>query len=281
MSNLTSTESVLEDARNQLVGKPLCEGVRVTVVTLGWLACVIGVFGNVLIITTLLSQQALRSVHNIYIANLALADLLVVGYTLPFWLLDLNLGYQPVANMRHCKVNSFILGVSLILVFVLSVVSGMPVGLALAADFVSDVDVSSEAYAFLLLLVFLNNSVNWIVYGVMNKSFKEGYKQLMLYSQRSSNTLRESMPPKGKRSKRGNELEVDLLRGLDGDLQAVLIQEKFGTEAAVLAMTESDLLSLDLKVGDRAVLRSVVRQFQAENGGKGREGAYMPNAKCQ
>ncbi|KAK7489257.1 hypothetical protein BaRGS_00016092 [Batillaria attramentaria] len=73
------------------------------------------------------------------------------------------------------------------------------------------------------------------------------------------------MPPKGKRSKRGNE--VDLLRGLDGDVRAVLIQEKFGTEAAVLAMTERDLLSLDLKVGDRAVPRSVVCQFQTEKGG--------------
>nr|KAG5713727.1 hypothetical protein BaRGS_024354 [Batillaria attramentaria] len=87
----------------------LVVGVRLTVLTLGWLACVNGIFGNVLIITTLLSQRALRSLHSIFIANLALADLLVVGYVIVFWLLDLSLGYNPVVNDAHCNVNSFVL----------------------------------------------------------------------------------------------------------------------------------------------------------------------------
>nr|KAG5713725.1 hypothetical protein BaRGS_024352 [Batillaria attramentaria] len=121
-----------------LVGFEISDGMRVTVLTLGWLACVNGVFGNVLIITTLLSQQALRSMHNIYIANLALADLLVVGYVMVFFLLDLKLGYQPVAR-----------------------------------------NISPDVYVFLLLLSFINNSINWIIYGLMNKNFLRGYKRLM------------------------------------------------------------------------------------------------------
>ena len=90
-------------------GQPISASVRVLVSTLGWLACVSGVFGNILIITTLLSQPALRSLHNLYIGNLALADLLIVGYCVPFWLLDLALGYTPVLNQRHCNANSFLL----------------------------------------------------------------------------------------------------------------------------------------------------------------------------
>nr|KAG5690584.1 hypothetical protein BaRGS_009246 [Batillaria attramentaria] len=102
---------------NLFIGLPVENSVRITVVILGWLACVTGIFGNVLIITTLLSQQSLRSVHNIYIANLALADLLVMGYVFPFWLLDLALGANPVANQTHCDANAFII----ILTFVVSV----------------------------------------------------------------------------------------------------------------------------------------------------------------
>ena len=94
-------------------GLPLSASVRVLVSILGWLACVTGVFGNILIITTLLSQPALRSLHNLYIGNLAIADLVVVGYCVPFWLLDLSLGYMPVANQQHCDVNSFTLFVCL------------------------------------------------------------------------------------------------------------------------------------------------------------------------
>nr|KAG5713724.1 hypothetical protein BaRGS_024351 [Batillaria attramentaria] len=317
------------------VGYPLSLGVRATVVTLGWLACANGIFGNVLIISTLLSQQALRSVHNIYIANLALADLLVMGYVVPFWLLDLSLGYQPVVNMAHCEFNASVLSMciiasiytlvligfnrylsvcyssvykklfskrstiatcvliwiassfmssfafmgvgkaiflynlkthlctfdasdptsvysiltsfnllvptwligffslsiykfwkrsrnrvgqwnrpannpaipnnqdlvedpnpgarqgprlsssdvalvrSLVLVFVLLLVLYIPISVALSLDSFKVTVVSSDSYAFCVLLLFLNHSINWIVYGLMNKNFMEGYRRQM------------------------------------------------------------------------------------------------------
>ena len=308
-------------------GRPLSEGVRVLVSTLGWLACVSGVFGNVLIISTLLSQPALRSLHNLYIGNLALADLVVVGYCVPFWLLDLALGRAPILNQQHCSANSFLLflcvnasiytlvligfnrylcvchpglyaklftktntiaacvGVwvfsacvavlplfrvhhtafvysikvrmcsyngtetgnlfsilsvinivlptilvgffslsifrcwkqsrsrigqwtrnrsqsqlqvqvqvpkrrpglssanialvrSLVLVFLLLVLLYIPLSVVVALT--GSVPVSSDVYSILVLVFFLNNSINWIVYGVMNKSFKDGYRRLLL-----------------------------------------------------------------------------------------------------
>ena len=97
------------DDSSDSLNTEMSEGVRVTVLVLGWLACVNGVFGNVLIIVTLLSQQALRSVHNIYIANLALADFLATGYSLLFWLLDLNdLDHSLVRSTYHCNFNAFL-----------------------------------------------------------------------------------------------------------------------------------------------------------------------------
>ncbi|KAL8610537.1 hypothetical protein ACOMHN_060457 [Nucella lapillus] len=93
----------------QLVGLPVSEGVREVVLVLGWLCCVSGVMGNILIILTLLTQPSLRSLHNLFIGNLALADLAVVGYCLPFWLLDLLLGHYPVLGPTHCALNAFLL----------------------------------------------------------------------------------------------------------------------------------------------------------------------------
>ena len=102
-------DRITVNASDVFKGDTLSDGVRVPVMLLGWLACVSGVFGNVLIITTLLSQPALRSLHNLYIGNLAVADLVVSAYSMPFWLLDLTTGSQPVASAAHCVCNSYVL----------------------------------------------------------------------------------------------------------------------------------------------------------------------------
>ncbi|PVD37981.1 hypothetical protein C0Q70_00583 [Pomacea canaliculata] len=52
--------------------------------------------------------KSLHSLHNIYIANLAVADLMVTGYVVPFWVTDLCLGHHPVINDTHCQVNGFL-----------------------------------------------------------------------------------------------------------------------------------------------------------------------------
>lgn len=91
---------------HEFVGEDLNKVTRVTVLALGWLAWTSGVFGNSFIALTLLSQRALRSAHTIYIANLALSDLVLVGYIMTFWLLDLTRGQHPVLNAQHCIVNA-------------------------------------------------------------------------------------------------------------------------------------------------------------------------------
>nr|KAG5713728.1 hypothetical protein BaRGS_024355 [Batillaria attramentaria] len=70
---------------------------------------IVGVFGNLLVIVTVLTQKALRSAYNLYIVNLAVADLVVCGYTSPFWMLDFHFGYHPVVNRTHCSCNAVIL----------------------------------------------------------------------------------------------------------------------------------------------------------------------------
>lgn len=92
---------------NPFVGKPLTWRVQLSVLSLGLLVFISGVIGNVLIMMTLVSQKSLHSVHNIFIANLALADLVMSAYIMPFWLLDLVLGHHPVVNNVHCIVNAF------------------------------------------------------------------------------------------------------------------------------------------------------------------------------
>ncbi|XP_076456378.1 melatonin receptor type 1B-like [Babylonia areolata] len=289
------------------------------ILTLGWLSCVTGVAGNILIILTLLTQPTLRSLHNLYIGNLAVADLAVVGYCVPFWLLDLSLGHHPVVNHQHCITNAFLLvfctfssiftlvfisfnryinvchgsvynrlfsktgtvlscvaiwivsaaegllpvfriggafytyrnkthlctfygtsnplngfiilsvinvvvstvlvgffslaifrhwrksrnrisqwvqnqsemskaqpGLSpadialirsLVLVFVLLIVLCVP--LAAAVAIMGNVPMSADVFCFLIFLFFINNSINWILYGALNKNFRKGYKQLL------------------------------------------------------------------------------------------------------
>lgn len=93
---------------HQFTGIPVSEGVQVTVVLLGCLVALNDVFGNTFIIITVVFQKSLHSLHNIYIANLAVADLMVTGYVVPFWVTDLCLGHHPVINDTHCQVNGFL-----------------------------------------------------------------------------------------------------------------------------------------------------------------------------
>jgi hypothetical protein len=73
-------------------GHPLPETFRVLLLIVGVVAWANGVFGNILIICTLLTQRSLRSLHHLYIGNLAVADLIISVYIVPFWLLDLLMG---------------------------------------------------------------------------------------------------------------------------------------------------------------------------------------------
>lgn len=77
-------------------------------VPLGIVLLVCGVFGNGFLLLVLGTQRSMWKVHNIFIANLTFADLLVVCAGLPFQVLDLLLGVHPVVNILHCQINAFV-----------------------------------------------------------------------------------------------------------------------------------------------------------------------------
>nr|KAG5701977.1 hypothetical protein BaRGS_034559 [Batillaria attramentaria] len=104
----------------------------------------------------------MRSFHYLFIANLAMADLLCLGYWMTFLVLDLILGRHPVANEVHCAFNGFS-------VFFCSAIIPL-----INPDFVVTIDFALSV----TLVLFFNCSVNWIVYGVMNRSFRRRYVHL-------------------------------------------------------------------------------------------------------
>nr|KAG5701020.1 hypothetical protein BaRGS_022731 [Batillaria attramentaria] len=87
------------------------ESARVVFIVVSSLEVVSGVIGNWLLLTVLLTRRSLavRSFHNLFIANLALADLLSLGYWMTYFVLDLILKCHPVVNDAHCKLNAFII----------------------------------------------------------------------------------------------------------------------------------------------------------------------------
>jgi allatostatin receptor len=327
-NNMAADTTEMKSLAGAAVDIPIAEGPRVLVLVLGWLAWVSGIFGNVLILVTLVSQPSLRChIYNIFIGNLAVADLLVVSYSMLSWLLNMSLGYYPMVDLLHCRINgcfnsmcvlasiftmvlisfnrylsvvrplayerffsraktvalcagvwvscfllslipllrlgnsnyiysataricsfdgrdpfnlfniicvfsltapSVIIGVfslaiyrswrasrlrvdqwssgrqgnsngntshapgkapanavsssnmavvrSLVLVFVLLVVLYLPLAIGLSMNNV----ISAGTYAFLVLLLFLNHCINWLVYGALNANFRNGYRRLML-----------------------------------------------------------------------------------------------------
>nr|KAG5703262.1 hypothetical protein BaRGS_034173 [Batillaria attramentaria] len=105
-----ASEEELDKARVNV--KFVNYGAAIALVAFGILIFLSGVLGNGFLLLVLATQRKLWEVHNIFIANLALADLVVICTGLPFVLLDLLLGYQPVVNHLHCEVNGFILSLA-------------------------------------------------------------------------------------------------------------------------------------------------------------------------
>ena len=71
-----------------------------------------GVVGNCLLITVIFKRFLRKQcAHNLFIANLALADLFTLGYWFTFFVTDLILGYHPIVDNAHCVVNGVIIAV--------------------------------------------------------------------------------------------------------------------------------------------------------------------------
>lgn len=101
---------------DRLVGSPLLPAFRMVFIFIASIEVLAGTVGNGLLLLFLGTRRSLSSraalVHNLFIASLAVTDLLALGYWMVFFVLDLSLGYNPVVNEEHCVVNGFLVTVS-------------------------------------------------------------------------------------------------------------------------------------------------------------------------
>lgn len=73
---------------------------------------ILGLVGNSLVVTALCRQRSPKTVANVYIFNLAVADLLALT-TLPFWAASYANGYSWVFGSAMCKLSSSILSLAM------------------------------------------------------------------------------------------------------------------------------------------------------------------------
>ena len=73
----------------------------------GVIACV-GTVGNILIIWAVCVEHQLRTLGNAFIVNLAVADLIVTAYTMPFGIISSQFQSRPFNNV-FCDFNAFVL----------------------------------------------------------------------------------------------------------------------------------------------------------------------------
>lgn len=93
------------NATSEFQGHELSSISRTFFLTVGTIMVLSGLFGNLLVLSTLIFSPNIASVHNVLLINMSLADLVITGYWLPFFVLDLFLGYMPVVGMEHCVFN--------------------------------------------------------------------------------------------------------------------------------------------------------------------------------
>ena len=62
------------------------------------LLIVCSAFGNIVVLTTLIKKPEMRTERNMYIANLAISDLVLCLFTMPFSLLEIVAKYWPLGE---------------------------------------------------------------------------------------------------------------------------------------------------------------------------------------
>ncbi|XP_025109430.1 uncharacterized protein LOC112573354 isoform X2 [Pomacea canaliculata] len=107
--NLTTDSNiVISSTTSDITSRSLDDVERWMLGLMGVVVWINGVVGNILILVTLYCQPLLRSTHNIFLGNLALADLFIVGYGQPFWVVDVISGIHPTVNSWHCTINGYL-----------------------------------------------------------------------------------------------------------------------------------------------------------------------------
>ena len=99
-----SSPQVFNESNVTWHGTTLGEPLRYALLVAGTLALLSGVFGNVLLLVVAWRRRKNRAQHRCpFVVNLAAADLMVVGFSLPSFLIDLLLGHHLVAGQVHCR----------------------------------------------------------------------------------------------------------------------------------------------------------------------------------
>ncbi|XP_062997670.1 type-2 angiotensin II receptor [Elgaria multicarinata webbii] len=73
---------------------------------------IVGLLGNSIVITELCRQRSPKTVANVYIVNLAVADLLALA-TVPFWTAYYAYGYNWLFGSVMCKISSSVLSLTM------------------------------------------------------------------------------------------------------------------------------------------------------------------------
>ena len=100
MANATVTE---------FVGENINDTARALFVFTGTVMVMTSVAGSFLLLAAIVKRfLKRRCVHDLFLANMAVADILAMGYWVPFFVLDMILVYHPTVNYDHCLVNGVI-----------------------------------------------------------------------------------------------------------------------------------------------------------------------------
>ncbi|KAK7099475.1 uncharacterized protein [Littorina saxatilis] len=116
----TVTKFTEEEAEAALVGEPINPIARIVFLVAALTIAIVGVVGSGSLLY-MIHKHWKNSNHNVFIASLALADLLILGYWWPFFCVDLIVDFHPVANQKHCQINA-VISVALSLVYVTSLI---------------------------------------------------------------------------------------------------------------------------------------------------------------
>ncbi|XP_013093969.2 melatonin receptor type 1A-like [Biomphalaria glabrata] len=94
---------------SELAGEPIPFHARMIFIIVGIFYIVAGLVGNVVIILTVVTNKVMHNPHYYFIINLAVADLTIIAYVVPWTVVGLVIGYYPVTSMSLCVFNGVII----------------------------------------------------------------------------------------------------------------------------------------------------------------------------
>ncbi|KAH9508329.1 hypothetical protein Btru_050844 [Bulinus truncatus] len=93
----------------EYVGETIPQHARIIFIVVGILYIMAGLVGNVVIVLTVVTNKTMHNPHYYFIINLALADLTIIAYIVPWTVLGLILDYYPVHSHSLCVFNGMVI----------------------------------------------------------------------------------------------------------------------------------------------------------------------------